>query len=99
MIHERVRGIVAPRYYATVSAAVGLDAAAEKLDGMPFDYVLLPLFKDDRSFVLVSAPVLRKQERPCVGVGIDDRDRSATAKSNRSSRTQRRDRARNTLNR
>ena len=59
MIRERVRGIVAPRYYATVSAAVGLDAAAEKLDGMPFDYVLLPLFKDDRSFVLVSAPVLR----------------------------------------
>jgi len=52
----------------------------------------LPGLQDDRPLMFSSGAVLRKQDRPAVGVGIDDRDGSTAAKPDRPARTEHVDR-------
>lgn len=92
MIRESVGGIVTTRYDASMSATVGLDTPLKELDGMLLHDSLLPGLQDDRPLMFSSGAVLRKQDRPAVGVGIDDRDGSTTAKPNRPARTEHVDR-------
>jgi hypothetical protein len=53
----------------------------------------LPQLQDDRTLMLASGSVLREQNRPGVGVRIDDRDAPAMSKADRTARAQHRDRA------
>src|SRR5215831_6717538 len=62
VVRECIRRIVAPAHDATVSAAIGFDAALEKLRGMLLHDAALPGFEDDRALVLSSAPCCGNSE-------------------------------------
>lgn len=61
VIGERIGRMIAPGNQAPVSAAVGVDAPANKFDRMLLHDVVLPGFEDDRPQMLSSGTVLRKQ--------------------------------------
>src|SRR5262252_8475514 len=82
---------------ATVSAAIGFDAALEKLRGMLLHDAALPGFADDRALVLSSGSIRWKQQGPGVGVRADDPDRAAAAQPHGMAWTQRRDQARHAI--
>src|SRR5207253_5398269 len=97
VIRERVGGIVAPGDDPPMSATVRLDAAPNELLRILLHDAPLPGLEDDRPLVLASSAVLREQRGRRVRVGIDDRDGLTATKPNGMARTQRRDRARDSL--
>ena len=75
-----------------MSATVGLDTSLKELDGLLLHDILLPGLQDDRTLMFSSGAVLRKQDRPVVGVGVDDRDGSTAARPDWSAGTEHADR-------
>ena len=81
MTRERIRRIVASCRDAAVPAAVGLDAPAKKPCWMLLHDAPLPGLQEDRTLMLTPDFVLREQNRPGVGVRVDDRDAPAMTKA------------------
>src|SRR5215471_16653340 len=81
---------------ATVSAAIGFDAALEKLRGMLLQDAALPGFEDDRALVLSSAPCCGNGEGQALAYALTILTALA-AQLHGMAWTQRRDRARHTI--
>ena len=77
VIRERIRWIVTSRHDAAVPAALGLDAPSKKLGWILLHDAPLPGLQDDRTLMLSAGSVLGKQNRPGVGIRVDDRDATA----------------------
>src|SRR3989338_5537190 len=79
VVRERVGGIVSTRRNAPMSAAVRLDASADKFGRMLLHDAPLPRLQNDRPQVLPTGTVLREEDRPRVRVGVHDHDDATPA--------------------
>ena len=83
MVLKRVRGIVTSRDNASVPASVRFDTSSHKGHRVLLHDVSLPRLEYDRALVFSTGAVLWEQNRPSVGIGVDDHDDTAPAKSDR----------------
>src|SRR5262245_64925203 len=97
MIGERVSRIIAPSHHAAMSATVRFDTATNEFGRMLLHDFALPWLEDDRPLVFVPAAVLWEERWPRIGVGIDDRDCSTAAQTDRPAWAERGDRARDAV--